>query len=72
MRRSEPDGLADALSVLEACRALWESIGAWEDLVAEWRRTPFEELDMHSEVPITRHPFLRRRMPLMRVPILRA
>ena len=31
--RSQPGGLAVALSVLEARRALWESIGAWEDLV---------------------------------------
>ena len=69
--RSQPDGLAGALSVLEARRALWESIGAWEDLVAAWRSTPFEELDIHAEVPITRHPFLCRRMPLMRVLVLR-
>ena len=69
--RSQPDGLAVVLSVLEARRALWESIGAWEDLVAEWRSTPFEELDIHAEVPITRHPFLCRRMPLMRVLVLR-
>ncbi len=69
--RSQPDGLAGALSVLEARRALWESIGAWEDLVAEWRSTLFEELDIHAAVPITRHPFLCLVMPLMRVPILR-
>ena len=71
MPRSQPGGLAFALSVLEARRALWESIGAWEDLVAAWRSTPFEELDIHAEVPITRHPVLNRGMPLMRVPILR-
>ncbi len=69
--RSRPDGLADALSVLEARRALWESIGAWEHLVAAWRSTPFEERDIHAAVPITRHTFLCRRMPLMRVLVLR-
>jgi len=48
--RSQPDGLAVALSVLEARRALWESIGAWEDLVAQWLRTPFELLRIRNEV----------------------
>ncbi len=71
MPRSQPDGLAGALSELEAHRALWESIGARENLVAEWRSTPFEELDVHAAVPITLHPFRCRRMPLMRVLILR-
>ena len=48
--RSQPDGLAVALSVLEARRALWESIGAWEDLVAQWLSTPFELLRIRNEV----------------------
>ena len=50
--RSRPDGLADTLSELEARRALWESIGAWEDLVALWRSTPFDQLNILLEVPI--------------------
>ncbi len=55
--RSPLDVLADALRVFEARRVLWESIGAWEDLVALWRSTPFEQLDIHAEVPIA-HPFM--------------
>ena len=55
MPRSQLDGLADALGVFEARRALWESIGAWEDSVALWRSTPFAQLDIHAEVPIA-HP----------------
>jgi hypothetical protein len=48
--RSQPGGLAVALSVLEARRALWESIGAWEDLEAQWLSTPLELLRMQNEV----------------------
>ena len=48
--RSQPDGLAVVLSVLEARRALWESIGAWEDLVAQWLSAPFELLRIRNEV----------------------
>jgi hypothetical protein len=51
--RSQLDGLTGTLGVLEARRALWESIGAWEGLVAVWRSTPFEQLNIHAEVPIT-------------------
>ncbi len=43
--------------MFEARRALWVSIGAWEDLVALWRSTPFEHLDIHAEVPIA-HPVM--------------
>ena len=57
MPHSPLDVLADALSVFEARRALWESIGAWEDLVALWWSTPFEQLDIHAEVPIA-HPVM--------------
>jgi len=53
--RSQPDGLAVALSVLEARRALWESIGAWEDLVAQWLSAPFELLRIRNEVLRKRH-----------------
>jgi hypothetical protein len=51
--RSELDGLTGTLGLLEARRALWESIGAWEGSVAEWWSTPFEQLNVHAEVPIT-------------------
>jgi hypothetical protein len=51
--RSELDGLTGTLGLLEARRALWGSIGAWEGSVAEWRSTPFEQLNIHAEVPIT-------------------
>ena len=64
--RSQPGGLAFALSVLEARRALWESIGAWEDLVALWWSTPFEQLDIHAEVPIA-HPVTTAHAAHMRV-----
>ncbi len=57
MPRSPLDVLADTLGVFEASRALWESIGVWEDLVALWRSTPFEQLDIHAEVPIA-HPVM--------------
>jgi hypothetical protein len=53
--RSESHGLAVALSVLEARRALWESIGAWEDLVAQWLSTPLELLRIRNEVLLKRH-----------------
>ena len=53
--RSQPDGLAFALSVLEARRALWESIAAWEDLVAQWLSTPLELLRIQNEVLRKRH-----------------
>ena len=53
--RSQPDGLAFALSVLEARRALWESIGAWEDLEAQWLSTPLELLRIQNEVLRKRH-----------------
>ena len=55
MPRSQPAGLAVALSVLEARRALWESIGAWEDLVAQWLSTPLELLLIQNEVLRKRH-----------------
>ena len=55
MPRSELDGLTGTLGLLGARRALWESIGAWEDSVALWRSTPFAQLDIHAEVPIA-HP----------------
>ena len=48
--RSQPGGLAVALSVLEARRALWESIGAWEDLEAQLLSTPLELLRIQNEV----------------------
>ena len=53
--RSQPDGLAVVLSVLEARRALWESIAAWEDLVAQWLSTPLELLRVRNEVLRKRH-----------------
>ena len=53
--RSESHGLAVALSVLEARRALWESIGALEDLVAQWLSTPLELLRIRNEVLLKRH-----------------
>ena len=56
MPRSQLNGLADALGVFEARHDLRQSIGAWEDLVALWRSMPFEQLDIHAEVPIA-HPF---------------
>ena len=59
--------LADALGVFEARRALWESIGAWEDSVALWRSTPFEQLDIHAEVPIA-HPVTAAHAAHMCVP----
>jgi hypothetical protein len=52
---SQFDVLADALRVLEARCALWESIGAWDDMVARWWRAPFAERRIHDKVPITRH-----------------
>ncbi len=33
------------LSVIEARRALWESIGAWEDLVALCKQSAFEHAE---------------------------
>ncbi len=50
MPRSQPDGLAVALSVLKAQRVLLESIGAWEDFVADWLSTLFELLRFRDEV----------------------
>ena len=50
MSRSQIDGLADALGVFEARRALWESIGAWEDLEAQLLSTPLELLRIQNEV----------------------
>ncbi len=57
MPRSPLDVFADTLGVFEARRAVWESIVAWEDLVALWRSTPFEQFDIHAEVPIA-HPVM--------------
>jgi hypothetical protein len=53
--RSQPDGLAVALTVLGARRALWESISAREDVVVQWLSTPFELLDICNEVLLKRH-----------------
>jgi hypothetical protein len=48
--RSQPAELVVALSVLKARRVLWESISAWEDLVADWLSTLFELLHIRNEV----------------------
>ena len=47
-----PRSQFDVLSALEARRVLWESISAWDDLVAQWRRsrTPFAQLRLRDEV----------------------
>ena len=50
MPRKEFRALADALIAFEARNALWGSISAWEDSVALWRASAFEQLDARGEV----------------------
>ncbi len=50
MPRKEFRALADALIAFEARNALWGSISAWEDSVALWRASAFDQLDIRLEV----------------------
>ena len=45
MPLSKIDSLAEALDVFEERTALWESIGAWEELVWTWLSEPLLDLD---------------------------
>jgi hypothetical protein len=42
---SKIDSLPEALDVFEERTALWESIGAWEELVWTWLSEPLLDLD---------------------------
>ncbi len=50
-----PTPRADALGAFEMRRTQWGSISAWEILGAQWRSTPFEQLNFHDELQHAAH-----------------
>ena len=51
MPLSKIDSLAEALDVFDERTALWESIGAWEELVRTWLTVPLSDLDKEQVLP---------------------
>ena len=55
MPLSKIDSLAEALDVFDERTALWESIGAWEELVWTWLSEPLLDLDKEQVLSSSCH-----------------